>query len=177
VLDDGSSEQRVAFLSWVSQRHAVVCSGWMIRCEDRMITRRGKEMPERSAARGTVLWQRDRTLRSAQRQGSKPDWIYVILRGSRRRWLVAIVTLTPLIILPAAHLTIHWNDGRLITRRPPSADYGYLNRPLTVRDRAQSEMNAYARGPYGQLHPPISSRPWGGVPVSSAESTRCGCTR
>ncbi len=60
------------------------------------------------------------------------DWIHVVLRGSRKRRLAAIVVLTPLIILPAAYLTLHWGDGRLITRHPPPADYGFLNRAVTV---------------------------------------------
>jgi hypothetical protein len=45
---------------------------------------------------------------------------------------VAIAVLAPLIILPAAYLTVHFNDGRLITRRPPPADYGFMNRPVTA---------------------------------------------
>lgn len=60
------------------------------------------------------------------------DWIHVILGGSRKRWLAAIVVLAPFIILPAAYLAVHFNDGRLITRRPPPADYGFMNRPVTV---------------------------------------------
>ena len=60
------------------------------------------------------------------------DWIQVILRGSRKRWLAAILVLAPFIILPAAYLAVHFNDGRLITRRPPPADYGFMNRPVTA---------------------------------------------